>query len=113
MIPLRTLPHRIVVERPSLTRDRRGDLVMGFDNPTRFTALPGFFQPTPGNELPGDSLGDRTRAPAQLFTNFRLEAGDEVVHEGQRYQVDGPPQHIDSPRGYHHTESRLLLVKGG
>lgn len=104
-------PHTVTIETAVPSTDARGDETHTF---TSATTVRGWMQQTP--RPPVESLGDRDVRTSK-FTLFSTQtpdmtALDRVVWDGKTFVCDGQPNHLTTPRGYHHTEANLELVEG-
>lgn len=106
-----------IVHHPPTGSDAEGDATFGtpttVDYPCRLEQVQGRGASTTGSEelVEGESRTDTHLLlflPAEAASAVTFE--DEVIVGGLRYQVDGRPDVLRTPRGIHHVEARLRRV---
>ncbi len=63
-------------------------------------------------DLNGERTGTSSQWVAYLPAGTTLDAGDQIEHDGDIFEVDGRPLRARTPRGEHHIEVRLIEVQG-
>lgn len=108
----RALPHTVTIQVATTAANRYGDAERSFAAPVTRTAN-AFVQPVYGTEqntVEGDTL---TGQYFMITDDAELSGYDQVIWEGNTYQVVGPPNRWDIPTtGFHHLEAQLRLVTG-
>lgn len=103
-------PHTLTVLAAGTSTDSRGDEVLTFSEST----VRGWIQQI--RRPPEETLGDRDERVSRwtlLSTETpNLTALDRITWNEKAFQVDGQPDHLTTPRGYHHTEALLVLMEG-
>lgn len=106
-------PHTFTVVTPNVVTDRRTDEQLDYgDTATRVPGVPGWIQQTSSTETVNDRDVRVTRTMLFSDSTPTLTALERIEFNGRTYRVDGPPNHLTDPSGYHHTEAGLLLVEG-
>lgn len=111
-VPGHMLPHTITVVRPATATDAYGTTTYDYGAGATRTAMAGWMQQDRRGEPRTDG-----REPLEqrwlLITNHADIAGrDRVEWSGPTMEVEGPPEPVYTPAGYHHTEATLRAVAG-
>lgn len=110
---LNTFPHTITIVTPSETTDPYGNTVLDFDTPASSVTVAAYVQPKGSGEATLDASREAQVRAFKCFTAASPMTGVErVTWGGVVYDVIGPSQRWDSPRGLHHYETALRVVEG-
>lgn len=106
------LPDTVTVVTPATGADRRGDAILSYGSDATRVAVRGWMQQQGQSETTGDR--DLRVSSWRLFSDSTpgLDALARIEWDGRTFEVVGQPNHLASPRGYHHTEADLRLVEG-
>lgn len=101
----------LVVVRAVEVVDRYGNAAKDWAAATR-TAVKGWVAPTGSSELGDQREAQTTTRVAFLDPAVDVAALDRVEYRGTTYEVAGDPAVARAPRGAHHLEVNLVVVKG-
>jgi hypothetical protein len=108
-IPAGLLPQTVTKIRPTTSTDTYGNTVYTYGSGTSITA---WLQQDDRKE----PLSDGRAALEQiwlLITNEPDVLGhDRIVFGTTTFEVDGPPEPVYTPAGFHHLEATLRVVAG-
>lgn len=106
------LPHLVTIVTPATGTDRRGDQTLSYASDATRANVRGWMQQQGQSETTGDR--DLRVSSWRLFSGSTpdLDALARIEWDGLTFEVVGKPNHLTSPRGYHHTEADLRLVEG-
>lgn len=105
-------PHTVTRLRAPLSEDRRGDLRRDWTAAVETPGLRVWVQQRSAAELI-DATRDEDRSSWLMFSGVNdWQTADRVVWQGRTYEVDGEPNVLETPRGFHHVEAVLLRVAG-
>lgn len=106
------LPHTVILVTPATTTDRRGDSSLDYGVSASRASVPGWMQEQQASETVDDR--DVRVSTWRLFSTATptLNALQRVEWNGSTFEVVGRPNHLSTPRGYHHTEAELRLAEG-
>lgn len=105
-------PHTVTRLRPPLVEDRRGDERRDWPNAEATPDLRVWVQQRSATEQV-DATRDEQRTSWLMFSGVNdWLTTDRVLWQGRTFEVDGEPQVLQTPRGFHHVEVSLLRVAG-
>jgi hypothetical protein len=103
-------PHTVTILTRGTGTDSRGDEVNTFTESTVKGWMQQIMRP------PEETVGDRDERVSRwlLYSTATpdLTALDRIRWNGKTFACDGQPNHLTTPRGYHHTEASLSLTEG-
>lgn len=106
------LPHTVTIVTPTITEDRTGDTVLDYGVTATRRTVQGWVQQTAASEEHSDRDKRSTSFTFHSDATPSMTALDRAEWDAKTFLVDGEPNHLDSPNGYHHTEARLLRIEG-
>jgi hypothetical protein len=107
------LPHLVTTVEPAVVTDRRNDTTLDYgDDATRVMDVPAWMQQTTQTETYTGRDERVTRYTLFTASTPTMTALARIEWQGDTYRVDGKPNHLDNPNGYHHSEIPLILVEG-
>lgn len=112
-IPDGMLPHTVTRIRPSTSTNTYGDAALDYTvPPATSTSMAAWLQQDNRTEELSEG-----RAPLDqrwlLMTNESDVAGrDRIVFGSLTFEVEGPPEPVYTPAGFHHLEATLRVVEG-
>lgn len=110
-IPSSLLPYVVTIVRAGTTTDRYGNEVRDWANATR-TSAPAWIE----QQKPTEDTNDRDQLASTwlliLPATVDVNGNDRIEHNGETFEVVGPPTVVHNMRGPHHIEAQLSWVRG-
>lgn len=111
-VPVGMLPHQVTRVRPASSTDAHGNATYDYGAAADRKVMPGWVQQDRRDE-PRSNGRDPLEQQWLLVTNDAdIQGHDHIEWSGPTMEVEGPPEPIYTPAGYHHTESTLRAVEG-
>lgn len=111
-VPDAMLPHTVTVVRPADVTDDYGNTVRDYGVAATRTDVLAWLQQDHRSE-PRSNGRDPLEQLWLLVTNHADVQGiDRIEHDGTTYEVEGPPEPVYTPTGYHHLEATLRIFAG-
>ncbi|MEU6204590.1 hypothetical protein ABZ814_13495 [Micromonospora musae] len=111
-VPDSLLPHTITRVRPAQSTDAHGNTVYDYGEAAARKAMRGWVQQDRRSE-PREDGRDPLEQRWLLVTNDQdIQGRDRIEWSGPTMEVEGPPEPVFTPAGYHHLESTLRVVAG-
>lgn len=111
-IPTGLLPHQVTVVRPAVTVDSHGNQVYDYAAAATRTTVAGWMQQDRREEPRSDGR-EALEQRWLLVTNHEdVQGRDRLEWSGPTFEVEGPPEPVHTPAGYHHLEATLRAVAG-
>lgn len=114
-------PHRVKILHPALVTDRYGDQIADWaGDGTNLVGVPAWMQQRTSTETPTSGRDAVVTswvvflplAFGPLSTAVEISAGDRIEYQGETFEVTGDPLTATTPRGAHHLEAQLQIVRG-
>lgn len=111
-VPASKLPHTVTRIRPATSTSSYGDVTYDYDPGAARTEMSAWMQQDKRDE-PRENGRDPLEQRWLMVTNETDVLGrDRIEWSGPTLEVEGPPEPVFTPAGYHHTESTLRVVNG-
>jgi hypothetical protein len=111
-IPAHMLPQTVTRVRPDTSTDTYGNTTYNYASPASSTSMAAWLQ----QDNRAEPLSDGRAALEQVWLMLTNESDvlghDRITFGSSTFEVDGPPEAVYTPAGYHHTESTLRVVSG-
>lgn len=111
-IPAGKLPHTITRVRPVVGTDAYNSQTYDYGEAADRREMPGWMQQDRRGEPLEDGRDPLEQAWLLITNDPDVQGLDQVEWSGPTMQVEGPPEPVYTPAGYHHTESTLRAVSG-
>lgn len=112
-IPDGLLPHAVTLVRPATVPDAHGNDITDYsDGVAVHTPIAAWVQQDSRTETRPDGREAAIQVWLMLTNHADILRGDRVVHGALTFDVEGPPEPVHTPAGYHHTEATLRVVEG-
>lgn len=112
-VPASMLPHSVSRIRPSTTTDDYSNTTLVYAvPPATSAAMAAWLQQDDRTEELSEGRDPRVQRWLMVTNDADVAALDRIVFGTLTFEVDGPPEPVYTPSGYHHTESTLRLVEG-
>lgn len=111
-VPDALLPHEVTVVRPAVTTDAYGNDVRDYGAEATRTQMQAWLQQDHRTEPRSDGRNPLEQRWLMVTNDDDIQGYDHVEWSGQTFEVEGPPEPVHTPAGYHHTESTLRAVAG-
>lgn len=112
-LPAHLLPHTVARVRPSTSTDAHGNTVRNYTVPPATSANISAWVQQDNRKEP---LSDGRAALEQLWLLMTNETDilgrDRIIFGSLTFEVEGPPEPVYTPAGFHHTEATLRKVDG-
>lgn len=108
-VPDRLLPHTVTRVRPVTTTDAHGNAT---ETGTSEKSMAAWVQQDQRTEPRTDGRDPLVQLWLMLTNDTDVLGGDRIEWGGKVFEVEGPPEPVYTPAGYHHTESTLRAVSG-
>ena len=113
MIPDHMLPHTVQRIRPATSTNAYGDEELTYTVPPASSKdMRAWVQQERPQEIIEDGRHADVREWTLIVNDSDVMSKDRIVFGGLVFEVDGPPEDLYTPAGYHHTEAALKLVEG-
>lgn len=112
-VPDQLLPHPVTLVRPALVPDDYGNTKRDYSQgvATR-TVLMAWMQQDQRQEARTDGREAAVGAWLMLTNHEDVARFDRVEFGTTTFEVEGPPEPVYTPAGFHHTEATLRVVDG-
>lgn len=111
-VPDHLLPHTVTRVRAATSTDAYNNTVTSWGESASRTTMAGWLQQNTRTEPRSDGR-DPLEQTWLLVTNDDDVLGTDRFEIGAAtYEVEGPPEPVYTPAGYHHLETTLRLVTG-
>lgn len=111
-VPAGMLPHSVTRVRPATAPDAHGNEQPDYGGGADRKVMPGWVQQDRRDE-PREDGRDPLEQRWLLITNDDdVQGRDRIEWSGPTMEVEGPPEPVFTPAGYHHLESTLRAVEG-
>lgn len=112
-LPAHLLVHTVTRIRPAATTNTYGDAALSYDVPPAASkAMPAWVQQDQRLEERTDGRDPLEQRWLLMTNDDDVQALDRIVHEGETFEVEGPPARVNTPAGFHHLEATLYQAKG-
>ncbi len=111
-VPDALLPHDVTIVRPATTTDSHGNDVRDYGAGATRTEMRAWMQQDRRTEPRTDGRDPLEQAWLMVTNDDDVQGLDRVEWGEQTFEVEGPPEPVHTPAGYHHTESTLRAVAG-
>lgn len=111
-IPDALLPHEVTIVRPADTTDSYGDTVRDYGVAASRTEIRAWMQQGKRAEPREDGRDPLEQVWLMLTNHEDILGFDRIEWSGPTFEVEGPPEPVYTPAGYHHLESTLRVVTG-
>lgn len=111
-IPDGMLPHQVTIVRPATATDAHGNTVLDYGGAATRTTVAGWMQQDKRAEPRSDGRDPLEQHWLLIANHQDIQGKDRVEWSGPTMEVEGPPEPVFTPAGYHHTESTLRVVQG-
>jgi hypothetical protein len=108
-IPSHLLVHAVTLTHPTTSSDAYNDEVEAYAGGSSITA---WLQQNTRAEPHTDGRDPLVQTWLLMTNEEDVRGRDRVTFDGVVYEVDGPPEKVYTPAGFHHTEATLRLVTG-
>lgn len=114
MVPAHLLPHQVTIVRPAITINQYGNQTYDYGAGATRTTVAAWMQQDHRQEPRSDG-----REPLEqrwlIVTNHQDVQGRDRIEWSETppvFEVEGPPEPVYTPTGYHHQEATLRVVAG-
>lgn len=112
-IPDRLLPHTVAIVRPALVPDAYGNKIRDYSQGIAArTTVRAWMQQDNREEARSDGREAAIQKWLMLTNHPDVLRGDRVEYGALTYDVEGPPEPVFTPAGFHHLEATLRVVDG-
>lgn len=115
-LPDSALPHTVARVRPATTTDSYGNTVRSYGGSATRTNMAGWLQQDHRSEPRAEGRDANVQAWLLITNDSDILALDRIEWTGPNgalvFDVDGQPEPVYTPAGYHHTETTLRVVTG-
>lgn len=110
-IPAYMLPQSVTRIRPSTSTDTYGNTTYNYAGGSS-TSMAAWLQQDNRAEPLSDGRDPLEQAWLMITNDADVLGRDRVTFGTTTFEVQGPPEAVYTPGGYHHTESTLRVVAG-
>jgi hypothetical protein len=111
-IPDAMLPQTVTRVRPNTSTDTYGNTTYSYASPASSASLAAWLQQDKRTEPLSDGRAPLEQVWLMVTNDADVLGRDRIVFGSTTFEVDGPPEPVYTPAGYHHTESTLRVVAG-
>lgn len=108
-IPGHLLIHTGTLTHPTTTTDAYGNTVCGYSAGSSITA---WLQQNTRDEPHTDGRDALVQTWLLMTNEEDVRGRDRFTCDGITYEVEGPPEKVYTPAGFHHVEATLRVVTG-
>lgn len=111
-IPDHMLPHTVTRVRPTTSTDSYGSTTYDYGAAANRKQLRGWMQQDRRTEPRSDGREPLAQDWLLVTNDGDIAGRDRIEWSGPTMEVEGPPEPVYTPAGYHHTETTLRVVAG-
>lgn len=112
-VPDRLLPHTVTRVRPATGTDTYGsDLLTYTVPPASSTTMAAWLQQDNREEPLSDGRDPLVQRWLMVTNDTDVLGYDRITFGSLTFEVEGPPEPVYTPSGFHHTECTLKVVGG-
>lgn len=108
-LPEHLLVHTVTLTHPTVGADAYNNETLTYTGGTSVTA---WLQQSTRAEPLADGRDPLVQTWLLMTNEEDVRGRDRVTFDGVTYEVDGPPEKVYAPPGFHHTEATLRAVTG-
>lgn len=108
-VPEHMLPHTVTLTHPTTSTDAYNNDVLTYTGGSSITA---WLEQSDRAEPHTDGRNALVQTWLLMTNEEDVRGRDRVTFDGLTFEVEGPPEKVYAPYGFHHTEATLRLVTG-
>lgn len=108
-VPEHLLPHTLTLTHPTTSTDAYNDTTLTYSGGTSITA---WLQQNTRTEPHTDGRNPLEQTWLLVTNEEDVRGRDRVTFDDAVYEVEGPPEKVYTPAGFHHVEATLRVVTG-
>lgn len=111
-VPAHMLPHTVTRVRAATTTDSYNNTVPSWGDSASRLDMAAWLQQNQRSEPRSDGRDPLDQLWLLVTNEADILGGDRVEFGGMTFEVEGPPEPVYTPAGFHHTEATLRVVTG-
>lgn len=111
-VPDPLLPQTVTIVRPALVPNAHGNVTPDYGEAATRTTVQAWMQQDMRQEARSDGREAAIQAWLMVCNHPDVLRGDRVEYGALTLDVEGPPELVYTPAGFHHTEATLRVVNG-
>lgn len=108
-VPAHMQPHTGTLQRATVSTDAYNNEVLTY---TDLASIRSWLQQDTRTEPHTDGRDPLVQTMLLVTNEEDIRGRDRYVQDGITYEVEGPPEKVYTPSGFHHSEATLRVVTG-
>lgn len=111
-VPDHLLPHTVTIVRPVLVPNAHGNATPDYGEAASRTTIQAWLQQDTRQETRSEGREAAIQAWLMVTNHADVLRGDRAEYGALTFDVEGPPEPVFTPAGFHHVEATLRVVDG-